>query len=154
MKHLKTKFYRNSIPSLGFLATRVQPMSRIWPQKESTTHCYSVFYLRLYRPLRLDEQKTKLILTTTIYNVQILVSPGAWIPKICAICSDCTLASVRAPLNHFIPRIWRLAVQITNVFMWTDGVSRLQASKFCRVYSDRQGILAFQSQLFILACVF
>ena len=154
MKHPKTKFNRNSILSLGFLATRVQPMVCIWPQKESTTHCYSVFYLRLYKLLRLDEQKTKLILTTTIYNVQVLVSLGAWIPKICAICSDCTLASVRAPLNHFIPRIWRLAVQITNVFMWTDGVSSLQASEFCRVYSNRQGILAFQSQLFILTCVF
>lgn len=55
MKHPKTKFNRNSILSLGFLATRVQPMVCIWPQKESTTHCYSVFYLRLYKLLRLDE---------------------------------------------------------------------------------------------------
>lgn len=153
MKHLKTKFYRNSILHLDFWPPGFNPCRAFGPKKR-VQHIVILFYLRLYRPLRLDEKKTKLILTTTIYNVQVLVSLGAWIPKICATCSDCTLGSVRAPLNHFIPRIWRLAVQITNVFMWTDGVSRLQASKFCRVYSDRQGILAFQSQLFILTCVF
>jgi len=83
-------------------------------------------------------------LTASVDDVQVFEGPRTRITEHCVISFNGTLAFVATSHGHFEKYIRRSTIEIGDVLMWADRVSRFQTSILGPKYADY--VVAFTAQ--------